>query len=192
MLCEIRGLLVISSILREGTRTSSKEGRRRTLKIKRVLKEAGRGIRFHWLLTIWIRLKAITGKRCRLPLGGVGSSFITTAPGPRSDSNCRTCHSSLGSARKIRRFQWSGIKVADDRHISVDRRSDRFFPRTTRHDPVLSTSRGIGAGARASSGWDARETEDTLFLRVDVPTDPVPDAGRSSHSSCPTEATTWA
>ncbi|KAK7361656.1 hypothetical protein VNO77_03727 [Canavalia gladiata] len=125
-------------------------------------------------------------------ISGVGSSFITTAPGPRSDSNRRTCHSSLGSARKIRRFQLSGINVVYDRRISVDRRSDRFFPRTTRHDPVLSTSRGIGGGARASRGWDARETKDTLFLHVDVPADPVPVAVRSSLSSCPTEATTWA
>ncbi|KAJ1411936.1 HSP20-like chaperone [Sesbania bispinosa] len=82
---------------------------------------------------------------------------------------------------------------ADDRSLDVDRRSD---PRATRRDdffsdvfdpfsptrslsqvlnmmdqfmenPFLSASRGIGAGVRR--GWDARETEDALLLRVDMP-----------------------
>lgn len=34
-------------------------------------------------------------------------------------------------------------------------------------NPFLSASRGIGAGVRR--GWDARETEDALHLRVDMP-----------------------
>lgn len=34
-------------------------------------------------------------------------------------------------------------------------------------NPFLSTSRGIGAGLRR--GWDVRETEDALNLRVDMP-----------------------
>lgn len=35
-------------------------------------------------------------------------------------------------------------------------------------NPYLSASRGIGAGG-ARRGWDARETEDALLLRVDMP-----------------------
>lgn len=36
-------------------------------------------------------------------------------------------------------------------------------------NPFLSASRGIGAGAGVRRGWDARETEDALHLRVDMP-----------------------
>lgn len=35
-------------------------------------------------------------------------------------------------------------------------------------NPYLSASRGTGAGG-ARRGWDARETEDALLLRVDMP-----------------------
>ncbi|XP_027355764.1 heat shock 22 kDa protein, mitochondrial-like isoform X2 [Abrus precatorius] len=87
---------------------------------------------------------------------------------------------------------------ADDRSVDVDRRSDNSFPRTARREdiisdvfdpffptrslsqvlnvmdqlmdnPFLSASRGIGAGVGARRGWDARETEDGLLLRVDMP-----------------------
>ncbi|XP_025686996.1 heat shock 22 kDa protein, mitochondrial isoform X1 [Arachis hypogaea] len=86
---------------------------------------------------------------------------------------------------------------ADDRNLDVERRSDRTLPRAPRRDdflsgnvfdpfsptrslsqvlnmmdqfmenPFLSASRGAGAGLRR--GWDARETEDALLLRVDMP-----------------------
>ncbi|KAJ1418493.1 HSP20-like chaperone [Sesbania bispinosa] len=82
---------------------------------------------------------------------------------------------------------------ADDRSLDVDRRSDRraarrddffsdvfdpFSPTRSlsqvlnmmdqfMENPFLSASRGIGAGVRR--GWDARETEDALLLRVDMP-----------------------
>nr|KYP68113.1 hypothetical protein KK1_021730 [Cajanus cajan] len=36
-------------------------------------------------------------------------------------------------------------------------------------NPFLSPPRGIGAGAGVRRGWDARETEDALLLRVDMP-----------------------
>ncbi|TKY67916.1 Heat shock 22 kDa protein [Spatholobus suberectus] len=86
---------------------------------------------------------------------------------------------------------------ADDHNVDVDRRSERSFPRVARRDdmfsvldpffstrslsqvlnmmdqfmdnPFLSASRGIGAGAGVRRGWDARETEDALLLRVDMP-----------------------
>lgn len=83
--------------------------------------------------------------------------------------------------------------ASDDRNLE---RSDRNLPRTARRDdffsdvfdpfspsrslsqvlnlmdqfmenPYISASRGIGAGIRR--GWDARETEDALLLRVDMP-----------------------
>ncbi|KAL2329289.1 hypothetical protein Fmac_022716 [Flemingia macrophylla] len=86
---------------------------------------------------------------------------------------------------------------ADDRN-SVDVDRQRSFPHTARRDdifadaldpffptrslsqvlnmmdqfmdnPFLSASRGIGAGAGVRRGWDARETEDALLLRVDMP-----------------------
>ncbi|WJX43681.1 Heat shock 22 kDa protein, mitochondrial [Trifolium repens] len=85
---------------------------------------------------------------------------------------------------------------SDDRNVDIDRRSDRSFPRTRRDDlfsdvfdpfsptrslsqvlnmvdqlmdnPFLSASRGIGAGG-VRRGWDAKETEDALLLRVDMP-----------------------
>ncbi|XP_061352520.1 heat shock 22 kDa protein, mitochondrial-like isoform X2 [Gastrolobium bilobum] len=86
----------------------------------------------------------------------------------------------------------------DDRNLDVDRRSDSSLPRAPRRDdffsdvfdpfsttrslsqvlnmmdqfmdnPFLSASRGIGAGAGVRRGWDARETEDALLLRVDMP-----------------------
>ncbi|KAG7028385.1 Small heat shock protein, chloroplastic [Cucurbita argyrosperma subsp. argyrosperma] len=34
-------------------------------------------------------------------------------------------------------------------------------------DPILAASRGVGAGSRR--GWDAREDEDALYLRMDMP-----------------------
>ncbi|KAK2379760.1 heat shock 22 kDa protein, mitochondrial [Trifolium repens] len=85
---------------------------------------------------------------------------------------------------------------SDDRNVDIDRRSDRSFPRTRRDDlfsdvfdpfsptrslsqvlnmvdqlmdnPFLSATRGIGAGG-VRRGWDAKETEDALHLRVDMP-----------------------
>ncbi|CAL0329400.1 unnamed protein product [Lupinus luteus] len=36
-------------------------------------------------------------------------------------------------------------------------------------NPFLNASRGIGAGAGFHRGWDAKETEDALVLRVDMP-----------------------
>ncbi|KAI4332747.1 hypothetical protein L6164_017630 [Bauhinia variegata] len=81
----------------------------------------------------------------------------------------------------------------DDRSLDVDRHSDRGMRRRddffsdvfdpfspTRSlsqvlnlmdqfmdNPFLSASRGVGAGFRR--GWDAKETEDALHLRVDMP-----------------------
>ncbi|MED6194329.1 Heat shock 22 kDa protein, mitochondrial [Stylosanthes scabra] len=84
----------------------------------------------------------------------------------------------------------------DDHNLDADRRSDRTLSRAPRRDdflsdvfdpfsptrslsqvlnmmdqfmenPFLSASRGVGAGVRR--GWDARETEDALLLRVDMP-----------------------
>ncbi|GAU27575.1 hypothetical protein TSUD_271160 [Trifolium subterraneum] len=82
---------------------------------------------------------------------------------------------------------------SDDRNVDVDRRSDRSFPRNnlfsdvfdpfspTRSlsqilntvdqlmdNPFITASRGIGAGA-VRRGWNAKETEDALHLRVDMP-----------------------
>ena len=36
-------------------------------------------------------------------------------------------------------------------------------------NPCFPAARGIGAGAGVRRGWDARETEDALHLRVDMP-----------------------
>ncbi|XP_028195520.1 heat shock 22 kDa protein, mitochondrial-like isoform X1 [Glycine soja] len=88
---------------------------------------------------------------------------------------------------------------ADDHSTDIDRHSERSFPSTARRDdifsgnvldpffptrslsqvlnmmdqvmdnPFLSASRGIGAGSGVRRGWDARETEDALHLRVDMP-----------------------
>ncbi|KAG4966784.1 hypothetical protein JHK87_032435 [Glycine soja] len=87
---------------------------------------------------------------------------------------------------------------ADDHSTDIDRHSERSFPSTARRDdifsdvldpffptrslsqvlnmmdqvmdnPFLSGSRGIGAGSGVRRGWDARETEDALHLRVDMP-----------------------
>ncbi|KAK2975826.1 hypothetical protein RJ640_022843 [Escallonia rubra] len=87
----------------------------------------------------------------------------------------------------------------DDRDLDVDRRSDRavrgrrdfppipslildlfdpFSPTRSlsqilnmmdqyAESPLFSASRGIGAGFRR--GWDAKETEDGLYLRLDMP-----------------------
>ncbi|XP_038906133.1 small heat shock protein, chloroplastic-like isoform X2 [Benincasa hispida] len=84
----------------------------------------------------------------------------------------------------------------DDRSVDVDRRSDRSLSRSrdrfpgfadvfdpfspTRslsqvlnlmdqfmEDPFLAASRGVGAGSRR--GWDVREDENGLYLRMDMP-----------------------
>ena len=34
-------------------------------------------------------------------------------------------------------------------------------------DPILAASRGVGAGSRR--GWDVREDDDALYLRMDMP-----------------------
>ncbi|XP_062089196.1 23.6 kDa heat shock protein, mitochondrial-like [Humulus lupulus] len=84
----------------------------------------------------------------------------------------------------------------DERGVDIDRRSDRYPSRRLGRDdflsevfdpfsptrslsqvlnlmdqfmenPFLSASRGVGSGLRR--GWDARETEEALHLRVDMP-----------------------
>nr|AEK12766.1 hsp23 [Medicago sativa] len=85
---------------------------------------------------------------------------------------------------------------SDESNVADRRGADRSFPRTRRDDflsdvfdpfsptrslsqvlnmvdqlmdnPFLSASRGIGAGG-ARRGWDAKETEDSLLLRLDMP-----------------------
>ncbi|XP_020214905.1 heat shock 22 kDa protein, mitochondrial isoform X2 [Cajanus cajan] len=101
------------------------------------------------------------------------------------------------SASASRSFNTNAMRHYDDDR-DVDRRSERSSPRTSRRDdifadaldpffptrslsqvlnmvdqfmdnPFLSPPRGIGAGAGVRRGWDARETEDALLLRVDMP-----------------------
>lgn len=96
-----------------------------------------------------------------------------------------------------RSFNTNAVSQYDDeRNVDVDRRSDRSFPHIRRDDlfsdvfdtfsptrslsqvlnmmdqltdnPFLSASRGIGAGG-VRRGWDAKETEDALLLRLDMP-----------------------
>ncbi|KAJ7949508.1 Heat shock protein [Quillaja saponaria] len=76
---------------------------------------------------------------------------------------------------------------SDDKDIEIDRRSDRYFPRGVFdpfsqprtlgqvlnlmdqfiESPFMSASRGDGAGVRRN--WNAKETDDALLLRVDMP-----------------------
>ncbi|PNX79012.1 small heat shock protein chloroplastic-like [Trifolium pratense] len=83
---------------------------------------------------------------------------------------------------------------SDDRNVDVDRRSDRSFARNNLFSdvfdpfsptrslsqvlnmvdqlmdtPFVSATRGIGAAGGVRRGWNAKETEDSLHLRVDMP-----------------------
>ncbi|KAK8463691.1 hypothetical protein PHAVU_011G016100 [Phaseolus vulgaris] len=103
------------------------------------------------------------------------------------------------AASASRSFNTNAMRHYDDQNVDVESRSERSFPRTARRDdvfsgsvldpffptrslsqvlnmmdqfmdnPFLSAPRGIGAGAGVRRGWDARETEDALLLRVDMP-----------------------
>ncbi|QCD88905.1 heat shock 22 kDa protein, mitochondrial-like isoform X2 [Vigna unguiculata] len=102
------------------------------------------------------------------------------------------------AASASRSFNTNAMRNYDNQNDDVERHSERYYPRTARRDdifsdvldpffptrslsqvlnmmdqfidnPFLSSPRGIGAGAGARRGWDARETEDALLLRVDMP-----------------------
>uniref|UniRef100_A0A5B7B780 SHSP domain-containing protein n=1 Tax=Davidia involucrata TaxID=16924 RepID=A0A5B7B780_DAVIN len=114
---------------------------------------------------------------------------------PKSLLTVRSVTPTVQSASRL--FNTNAVRDYDDddRSLDVDRRPDRSvsvrrIPNPfsdvfdafsgTRNlsqilntvdqlvdSPFLSASRGIGAGIRR--GWDARETDDGLYLRVDMP-----------------------
>ncbi|XP_022640769.1 23.6 kDa heat shock protein, mitochondrial-like [Vigna radiata var. radiata] len=102
------------------------------------------------------------------------------------------------TASSSRSFNTNAMRNYDDQNDDVERRSEFSSPRIACRDDIfldvldpffptrslsrvlnmmdqfmdnsfLSTPRGIGAGAGVRRGWNMRETEDALLLRVDMP-----------------------
>nr|AEX97054.1 mitochondrial heat shock protein [Copaifera officinalis] len=123
--------------------------------------------------------------------------LLYSGPAISSRSLIRTVPRMVSASRSFNTNAMRDYDDGNGRSLDVDRRSDRSVPRGDRRDdlfpdvfdpfsptrslsqvlnlmdqfvdnPFLSASRGIGAGG-LRRGWDAKETEDALFLRVDMP-----------------------
>ncbi|WVZ02753.1 hypothetical protein V8G54_023559 [Vigna mungo] len=93
------------------------------------------------------------------------------------------------AALASRSFNTNAMRNYDDWNDDVERRSEFSSPCTVRRDdifsnvlsqvlnmmdqfmdnPFLFVPHNIGAGARVHCGWNVRETEDALLLRMDMP-----------------------